>query len=260
MAKLEIKVDLGHVLGAVPTIINETVFPHLSQAVYAVAERVQLRWRQSVKAAKLWEGEKAAYIASITYQPTGPFSARVESDYKHALAIENGRPAYDLKRMLRTSNKTRAAKDGTRYLIIPFRHNTPGNGASAPAMPEAVHAIVSNDDFEKSRITGMGKRLSATGVLVPRRIYSWGDRLDVSAPKLKPTHKSNPYQGMVRMDSSAGKKQGSVYLTFRVMSEKSSGWLVPAKPGLFIVQKIMQDMQPKADIAFSKAMALDYDV
>jgi hypothetical protein len=59
------------------------------------------------------------------------------------------------------------------------------------------------------------------------------------------------------MNTSAGGGKSSAYMTFRVMSEKSSGWIVPAQPGQFLAQKVQQAIGPQAQTLFSKAIALD---
>ncbi len=254
MTNFKIQVDLGGVLTQVPAIINEQVFPHLSQAVMAVADKTAENWKVEVMKAKLWHGEKQAYAGSITWRPTGPLSARVESDYKHALEIDNGRPSRDLKVMLKTSKKIRETKTGKKYLIIPFRHNTPGNTAHAQAMPQEIYDQVSSPSFQKSRITSKTTRLSASGHKVPQNVYAWGSKLSV--PKL-PNGRRSKYDGMYRFDTSSGKQKSSSYLTFRTMMEGSSGWIVPARPGLHIIQGTAQAMQAKAEKAFAKAMELD---
>lgn len=254
--------------------INARLFPLVNQAINAVAQATAANWKEAVYRAKMWSGEKDAYANSITYRMTGDFSAMVETDYRYAQDIETGRPLRDLKKMLDTSMKVRQAKDGSRYLIIPFRHNTPGNSAHAPAMPAFVYQQAKQ--LSPSTIVGHGRRLSGTGAwslktqapaTVRQRKYQWGDRLDVvsaakaynsafggAAGKINTSALRN-YQGMVRMNTATrpGQKYSS-YLTFRVMSEKSTGWIIPAKPGQFIAQKVAQDMQPKAEAAIAEAI------
>lgn len=258
MATLQIKIDLSHVLGQMPAIIDGMVLPNLSQAVYAVADKVALRWKEAVmKAPGVWIAEKQAYVASITWKDTGPFSAEVWSDYQYAQDIESGRPSRDLKAMLQTSNKTRLNKLGKRYLIIPFRHNVPGSTAHALAMPPDVHMAVSTPAFAKSKVLGTTTRLSATGATVPQNIYQWGHKLAWSGPKKAAHHSVNIYTGMVRFNTSAGKQNSSGYVTFRTMTEGSSKWILPAKPGLYILKAVTETMLPKAEAAFEKAMELD---
>lgn len=235
--------------------MNAALFPLVNQAVNGIAQATAANWREAVYRAKLWSGEKDAYAASISYRMTGDFSAMVEADYKHAQEIENGRPQRDLKQMLNTSMKVRQAKDGSRYLIIPFRHNTPGNEAHGQAMSPQVYQQAKM--LSLSTITGHGRRLSGTGAwslktqspaTVRQRKYNWGDRL---VGDNVPKHQ----QGMVRMNTATGQgNKSSQYLSFRVMSEKSRGWIVPAQPGQQIAQKVAHDMQPKADMVIAEAI------
>ena len=263
--------------------INMTVLPLLAQAVRAVAQQAAAEWKESVYKAKLWSGEKDAYANSIQWFMTGDFSARVESDYKHAQAIETGRPAYDMKRMLDTSSKIRRTLDGRRFLVIPMRQNTPGNTAHAGAMPGSVHALAQK--MAPSKITAQTRRPTGeithlspkTGMhpaskqtpflsnvktkkalTVPRNKYAWGDRLTASALRESGASKEEVrrYKGMVRFDTSTpqGGKSSS-YLTFRIMMDGQSGkWIIPAKPGLHLLNKVAASIQPKAEAAFAAAI------
>lgn len=253
MIRYRISFDLGAQMN-LSAGINAQLFPLMNQAVNAVAQATAANWRESVYRAKLWSGEKDRYAGSIKYEMTGDFTAFVWSDYQYAHDIETGRPPRDLKRMLDTSMKVRTSKDGWRYLIIPFRHNVPGANATGRAMPQPIYQAAKL--LSPSTIVGHGRRLSGTGAwslktqqaaTVRQRQYSWGDRLEGEGV---PRH----MQGMVRMDTSTKNQKRSTYLTFRVMSEKSKGWIVPAKPGQFIAQKVAEDMQPKAEAAFAEAV------
>lgn len=263
----KIVVDLTNILEATNQVINQQVLPLLNQAVRAVAEQTRANWTESVQRAKLWSGEKDAYAASIEMKMTGDFSAIIWSDYKYAEEIETGRPARDLKKYLDTSAKVRRTKDGRRFLVIPFRQNATGD-ALAQSMPPSVYEAAR----ELTQSIVMGQRMRPSGemtalhskfgmktlkrqdpflsdigaksvYLVAARTYQWGGRLPASfGPR---------YAGMVRMQESSG---GSQYLTFRVMREGSSGWIVPPKPGLFIARQVVEQMQPLAEKVFAEAI------
>lgn len=264
MAEFRISVDLSGVMAATGSIINEQVFPLLGQAVRAVAQQLQSNWLEAVQRSDLWSGEKDKYSASITWQVTGPFSAVVQSNYEHDEEIENGRPAYDLKQMLQTSQKTRTSKKtGKKYLIIPFRHNVPGADAIGQAMPQ--HIYQQAYALAPSRVTGTGTRPARmlparTGVrqmlTVPRHSYKWGGRLPAGlAPKLKESHATDIYASMVRMDTrTPGGGRHSSYMTFRIMVEGSPKWILPPKDGLKIAEKVTNDMRPLAEKAFLEAL------
>lgn len=284
--KYAITFDLGSKLD-ITKMVNGTVMPFLSQAVNAVGQQTASNWKEAVYKAKLWSGEKDAYADSIkwNFQP-GSMSGYVEATYKHAKEIETGRPSRDLKKMLNTSLKVRRSEKGKRFLVIPFRHNTPGNNAHAKAMPTAVHALA--DTMSKSRVTGAGLRPSgevthlsphtgmhASGQQTPflsnpktkqhsmtaRMTYQWGDRLSREAMKQAGISAADRkrYAGMVRMDTSTpGGANSSAYLTFRIMMEGQKGWIIPAQPGQFIAKKVVEEMQPKAEAAFVQAVKLTF--
>lgn len=261
MAEFKISLKMDGI-PAVRAAIYAQVYPLLTEAVGAVAQQTAVNWMAAVQDAKLWVNEKDAYAASIQTKMTGAYSALVWSDYKLAEEIENGRPPRDLKRMLNTSLKVRTTKSGSRYLIIPFRHSTPGQNATGPSMPDHVYAAAKK--LKPSHVTGMTERLSGTGAMdvktrqfltVPQRTYQWGGRLAPGSMGPNPKGKSDRFAVMVRFNDP--KKKGpkySAYMTFRVMSEKSSGWIIPAKPGLKIAHGVVREMQPVAEEIFKEAM------
>lgn len=260
--KFEIKLDISPLLQAHQA-INRQVFPLVNQAVKGIAQQTMNDWQKAVQHAKLWSGEKDAYAQSISWKMTGDFSAIVEATYRSAEEIENGRPARDMKRMLNYSLKVRQSKDGTRYLYIPFRHNTPGHGAHASAMPADVYGLAKK--LAPTTVTGQGERRSGTGAMdvktkgyltVPQNTYKWGERLPAGLrEKMKPHHATDIYDGMYRFNTTTpGGSKSSQYLTFRTMSEKSSGWIVPPQPGQHIARGVAQKMQPKATAAFAEAI------
>lgn len=261
-SKLEITFDLGNKI-QLATAIKAEAMPFLRQAVGAVTQQVVVDWKEAVYRAKLWQGEKDAYAKTITWQWTGAYSALVQSDYKHDQEIENGRPPRDLKLMLGYSTKVRVSKSGSRFLYIPFRHNTPGHGAHADPMPASIYKLAKA--MAPSHIVGQGTRLSGTGasdiktkshLTVPQNKYQWGDSLPAGlSPKLKPHHKTDPHAGMYRFNTSTpGGSKSSAFLTFRTMSEKSKGWIIGAQPGQKIAEGVIERIKPKAEAAFAEAI------
>lgn len=262
MAQLSITFDLGTKLD-ITAMVNKQVFPLLNQAVAAIAQQTAIDWKKAVYNANLWSGEKDSYAQSISWRMTGDFKAEIEATYRYAQEIEDGRPARDLKRMLDTSLKVRQGKNGTRYLYIPFRHNTPGHGALAQQMPGDIFNLAKQ--LAPSAVTGQTKRRSGTGAMdiktrkyltVPQNVYGWGGRLPAGlAPKMKDSHKTDIYAGMYRFDTSTpGGGKSSAFLTFRTMSSKSQGWIIPAKPGQKIARGVTEKMQQKATAAFAEAI------
>jgi len=266
-SQYQIRIDLSELMGGLGSAINAYVLPTVHQAVKAVASETVYRWKDGVAKAKLWNGEKQAYIESINWLMTSDFEAVVSATYDKAEEIETGRPARDMKKVLDTSLRVRVAKHGKhagqRYLIIPMRHNTPGNIALAPAMPPDVYKKAKR--LDPSVITGTVSRLSGTGAIglkskkpitVPQQQYAWGGRLAAGlAPKLKPHHTTDPYAGMVRFKTSAGGGKSSTYMTFRVMGEwQTDKWIVPAQAGQYIAKKVRDSIALDAPKVFEQAI------
>lgn len=255
--------DLGDLVGATQALTKSTL-PAVHQAIGAIAQAAMANWSSAIMHAPgVWMEEKKQYVESLKWSYVSDFHARVSSDFALADAIEDGRPARDMKLMLNTSLKVRLSKKGSRYLYIPFRHNVPGSGALAPSMPASVYSVASQ--LAPSRITGMGKRLSGTGAWDPKtkapamvaaRKYQWGQRLDSQhIPGLTDEQKRH-MNTMYRFDTTGGGGvKHSTYLTFRTMSENSKGWIVPDKPGLHLIQGVVSQLQPIADEALQEAFS-----
>ncbi len=279
MIQMHMTLELGDLL-AIKGAITKEVFPLVHQAVRAVAFQTSANWQQAVlQQGGLWSGEKDRYAQSITWKMTGDFTAVVEASYGGAVGIENGRPGRDLKKMLNTSDKVRRTEKGKRFLIIPFRHQTPGNNAHAPAMPESVYAMAKA--LNASRVTGQGQRpsgqmvhlnpksgMSASALhspflsdaktkghaMVNQNQYQWGGRLKTKGMEgLTPQQRRN-LNGMVRFDTGTAQTPHSTYLTFRVMIEGSKGWVTKPEPGRFIAKGVTDKMQPLALAAMTEAI------
>lgn len=277
-ANFSVSVDLSEVFAANQA-IADAALPLVGQAVRFVAAHGAATWKSEVWKARLWSGDKVRYADSIGWRETGQWAAEIAADDSRAQEIEDGLPQRDLKRMLGTSKKVRVAQEGgkhagQRYLIIPFQHNMPtssGEGAHAPQMPDDVYAEAK--ELRTSLISGSTLRVSgqasagnaarwgalaagraargagagSSTFLVHQNVYSWGARLQTSNKR---------YSGMVRFDTSAGGATSSKYLTFRVMGEWSSGWVVQAKPGLRLAEKVAGQLQPLLNDAMAEAVTL----
>lgn len=279
MANLNFKIsfDLGATMD-ISGMINAKVFPLLSQTVRAIAQQTAADWQKEVHQAKLWSAERDAYAKSIDWKMTGDFSAVIEADYDKAGEIEEGRPPRDLKRMLDTSSKVRRTEDGRRFLVIPMRHNMAklqGAGLYDMAKGLSASSIVGQSERLSGEVTKLspGLGMSKSGHQTPflsnpktksastakQNAYAWGQRLSNAAMRQAGVDKGTRKwaQGMYRFDTSTpGGGASSTYLTFRIMIEGSTGWVVPAQPGLHLARKVADNMRPKAQTAFSQAVKM----
>ena len=163
MTDFTISLDMPSV-DEIARVINGATFPLAAQAVRAIANQAQYRWKDSVNRARIWSGEKTPYIQSIKIRYLNDLHAEVYSDYRYAQEIDEGRPPRDLKMMLDTSPKVRRTRSGKRFLVIPMRTNMPGNTALAPAMPTSVYDLAK--EMTPSEVTGAGLRAAGQDTIL----------------------------------------------------------------------------------------------
>lgn len=272
MPVFSIAVDVSAIL-PIAAPLSRDAFPTLSYAVRQIAEAAHRQWTAYAAGAPLPSGKvihnrTGEYMRSILLRDTGEFSAEVYSDLPYAQIIEEGAPSRDMKTILNSSLKVRTTKDGRRYLIIPFRFNTPGS-VMGNALPGPVHQWWQQGRAASS-ISGTYRRLSGTGahdiktrelLTVPGWKYRWGDRLEKSDLNALGIHgaaaKRMDGMYMFRKPGGAGGSSHTQFLTFRVMMEGSKGWIAPARAGLHPAQVVADQFRPIAEKAFSDAVAAD---
>ena len=235
--------------------------PATANAVQVSTVMVKKRWIANAMGA--FVRSRGDYVQGIVDGEVYPYEGdiykgAVINTVPYARWIEEGTPSHDMKAMLFTSTKVRISAKGKRYLIIPFRHGTPSKGsheggvgtdrATLQTMPQSVYAMAKN--LAPSRRTGSFEvHNPATGQPVIRHSYQWGGKLTESALaqmglqnlSRRPHWKSSPYAGMVRFPRD---NQSTLYMTFRVMHEDSTGWIHPGTPAMWLARKTAEEMQP----------------
>jgi hypothetical protein len=175
----------------------------------------------------------------------------LQNDAKEAEGIENGAPEFDMKSILPTSKKARQAKDGSLYLIIPFRHGIPGSRSNP--MPKAIHKLAKQLSYSQN-LGSSGSRLSATGHMVPKFDYHWADRLTKAHLSGMSEKDQKRYANLYRF----GSTKHSQFLTFRTMSQKSKGWIRKATPGLYPLQTAIQVSMSDGQSRLEAALQADF--
>jgi hypothetical protein len=270
-AEFRIAVDINIPEGSP---LNAGSFPNVAGAFRALAQAAHERWVEYAHGMPLPGGQvihprSGSYARSIAIREHGDFDKEIYSDLPYATAIEYGSPARDLHDMLRTSRKTRVSKKGKRYLIVPFRWGTPGTqGFGKNTMPMEVHRGWLKGDFGgSSKIVGVGTRISGSGHVVRQRHYAWGgrlsqgdlDKLGIGTSFHGKTYRRHPMAGMVQMrrgSSQRGQKH-TQYLTFRVISEGSPGWIVPPIEGKYPARTTSEQIRPIAEKVLRDAAEKD---
>lgn len=254
------------------------LFPNSIHAIAGLAQAAQERWiayasgeltLPSGHNMRRWSGAYAESIVITKERATaGEFVCfRVTATDPKAAWLEYGTSPWDMKQLLSRSHKVRRGRRG-RYLIIPFRHGTPGTlvvGAySGREMPVLVHTWWLARD--RSWVTGSYQEPSVLdpNVSVTRLTYRWGDRLtarDVEALGLDPEHPPGKHLvGMVKMGHPDNNRHNQ-YLTFRTMSERSPpwSWQHPGTPALAPGEAVYQWVLQQSTELLEAAMEADIE-
>lgn len=262
--------DVIFALGAV----GAGKLPATAASVSAAIDTIQERWVKNAMGA--FTRSSGGYVRGIMEGAVYPYEndmlkGAVINNSPQAIWVEDGTPPHDMKKMLHTSAKVRISSKGKRYLIIPFRHATPRTGAgqagtginraTMKSMPPAV--------YKMAKTLAPSYRTKSTRVVNPvtnrtitRQSYSFGGRLtqnDLNAMGLgeisrRPHWKSSPYAGLVRFPRDDRSTQ---YMTFRVMSEDSTGWMHPGTKPNPLAQKTADQVAPVVAVLIADGFEAD---
>lgn len=240
------------------------LFPNQARAVSALASQAQRRWiehatgHRPLPSGNVIRAVSGAYASSIKIEEAGDLKYVIYSDDPKAQFIEEGSSAWDMHKILQTSDKVRMTADGKKYLIIPFRHKT--SGALGVTMPQEVEGWWLTKDRRASVVTGHYREPSVNSpAQVTRNTYLWGDRLtahDVEGLGLDPEAEGRNLVGMVRFQNETDR--GGQYTTFRVMVEGSRGWRMPARTGEYPARAAYEWVQGQYERLMT--LALEEDV
>jgi len=199
-----------------------------------------------------------------------PLELRLENDLPYAIVIEEGRPQLDMLPHYLVSSKTRVSKKGKPYLVIPFRHGTPGSVTfGSDVMPEEVHQVVKSREFGASRrLPRIYFSPNIHGRPATRYTYKWGSRYSAGENQLMhiPEGKnwaSGKYEGMVKMER-PGSTRHMEYMTFRTASAESrlrdpNAWVLPAVTGKYVAETALNQMAPFIEESLMEGLRKDFE-
>ena len=255
------------------------IFPETAKGVEEGIAIIQQEWiREAGGAFKHSTGSYIHAIQKGMIYPVemNPYHGRVVNNLSYAEYLEDGYPAFDMKKMLYTSHQVRISKKGKRYLIIPFRHGTPGhqseagragNRATMNSMPEHVYSpaqrLIMSQLKSKFAVRSVQNKPYSPGnpTVAHRATYEWGERLTKEALENVGASQAEikKSSGMVRFPREEGRVSGSQYMTFRVMTEDSKGWIHPAQPALKIKERAENKSIPIACAIIEKCFQRDLE-
>lgn len=208
---IKMRLDLGDLTDLIQSKRDKQRF---TRALVGIAESARDAWARA--AMHGLNVSRAAYLAGLQ-QPEVEGPGVVSIELKGALAnkIERGARPFDLREGLLSGPNARIAKDGHRYAIVPFRHQTPGTrGALATPMDQTYAPPSAGSRSGRIGIAGH--------VELGERAYKRAQRLragqppTIDAPKLQAHHAVHAFERMYK----AGGKGHRYYITFRTVSDR----------------------------------------
>lgn len=212
--------------------VNDTLSPQIvdvvENSIRTSLALVRDRWQTEVQ--NKLNSTRPLYLQglqfdSIMYPYESPLSGAVVLKGELPNMLEKGYGAFDIKIGFSKSPKITKKKNGGWYLTIPFRHSTPKAFMYGQAMTKDVYKVA--------------KKLNPYHSGLGNTSLNWPGAGDVSWTGYQ--HKTNKYNGMVRIVKSYQKATQSQYMTFRRVSDRSdpSSWWHPGYAGVHAAEKIM---------------------
>jgi hypothetical protein len=213
------------------------------ELIQATAQLSQLTYNKAVEMTnERLHDTRQQYIDALELEDQGD-GVYVVSLHESAHHLDDGYPPFPMLPKLAQGPKSKVAKDGSRYTIIPIRQKTEAPSTASPKRQDLaaqLRAVVAGRQFRKVK-TQVDK---STGKV--RTV----ERLVGDAP-----HKH--LQGLTRVreyEKEGGKLMSSAYLTFRVASTKQDAGSKWRHPG-FKGAQIFPDLERWADQEMDRIVA-----
>ena len=152
--------NLAELIGSLE-FMSSKVMPHTYKAFKMAVKLVEFTWKSYALGAEMEGGGRlkrptGGYARSIKTRFLTPFNYEVFSEAKVAKFLEDGTREYDMKKTHPFGRRSRVTKKGQGYLIIPFRHGTPGSVYYPPIPLQLFKRI---KEISKQVDFAMGQRI-----------------------------------------------------------------------------------------------------
>ena len=198
------------------------------------------------------------YIQGISDPEVGTSSVTIQLLGTLPNMLEQGWPKTDMRTTVLKSPHVRTSKAGDKYMVIPFRHGTPGTTGRnvGPAMPRAIHNVA-RGLAPTTRNPGGGT--TPKGEQLSDKIKMSKRAQKILSTKAKPWHSGSIYTGMIRKmgQGATGKAKGAAptqqpqYQTFRTISDNPKtdprSWIHPGIRARKLASKVQDHIQQVAN-------------
>ena len=217
--------------------LADSVEVELQEAVKNVATQAYGHAIAQVQAMKAGDYHKKAYLKGLNLQALGDDSYLISLEGDWANKLEGGIAPYDMKEILLASKKivgvgsragepwVQISQEGNRYAHVPFQHR--------PFSANKLTGNLESDILKMTAMNAKGRQQKITKLFKDE----FGNPLSGKVAKAR---SDNPQlDNLVKYQHiyESGKVQ-SIYMTFRTISDASSGWQNPGVPAFAIFKEL----------------------
>lgn len=241
---MEVRVNMTQLFQSMSAALSPTQAREVARAVLPGLSSAALQYWKKLAQTELRSSSRD-YVAGVQLIEKDEETHEIVLTGMLPNMVENGWPGGDMRTWMLRSPKAKTAKDGSKYMSIPFRHGTPGTGGRnvGNEMPAAIHKSA--------------KKLSATLTSPHSGRTLWGERLslgtarskearDILQTKKSPWHTTSIFTGMIRNEKTYDSATQSSYFTFRTISTKSRdprSWMHPGIAPKHFAERTTQHLE-----------------
>lgn len=221
----------------------------LNQAIKDLASAAYANIIAHVQASQMSAQNKQNYLKSLEFMPIGDDSYLIYLDGDWPTKLDEGFEPYSIKDQLLKSDKTvnvgpragepwvRENKDGKKYAAVPFEHK-PSSAPSGSLAADIKKLYAMNRQGKQQKITSTFKDDFGKPISGKVAVASSGMNPDIPAN----LERLVKYQGVNEKG-----RVSNVYMTYRMVSEDSAGWMHPGHPGYGFFDKVEKEVEAEIE-------------
>jgi hypothetical protein len=221
-------------------LLGSQSFPGLVNSIKIAANTVQKDWINEIKNSKIKEGWKKEYINAIriNYEDDLNVEIYADEDNKFVNFAEEGIKRFDMKPGLINGPHSRQGKNG-RYNIVFFRKGVPGT-QHIQNMAQTTYKKI--------------QKLSKEDIIKRYKTMGIGNIIQMKTKKVKARSKTKTSGFDIQK---IGSRNHTQYGNFRVVTQRSVGWIYPGIQGIKVFSIVSRKIQSKVKKILQDGLTLD---
>ena len=215
--------------------LSEQVEAEIQGAIEAIAFGAHASIIASLQEGAHNPKNRQAYLKGLAYEKIDNNNYLISLDGEWPNKLEEGFSSYDMKKDMLASSKTvgvgaragepwvRQNKDGKKFAAVPFEHKPFSKDPGQGDLAKQIKGLVANNlDGKQQKLTQIFRDIDGNPI---------AGKVAVADKALNPDIDSK-LEGLTKFQYVSDKgNTSSVYLTWRMMSEDSDGWIHPGFDG-----------------------------